>query len=136
MRSTPGQSGEQCPGVSSRWLPVLDGRQTISVVAAAVGSGRDGDVEVQVEVDSANVDHHAAIADVQGRRLRVRRLRFRRRDRLAAQRLHLIRDVAGLQRVLQVLLSRQGRQTLHVVVHPENTRVVRLAAAARLRVRL
>ena len=70
MRSTPGHCSPLCPGVSSRWLPVLDGRQTISVVAAAVGSGRDGDVEVQVEVDSANVDHHAAIADVQGRRLR------------------------------------------------------------------
>ena len=41
------------------------------------------------------------------------------RGRRAAQRLRFVGDVAGLQRVLQVLLSRQGRQTLHVVVHPE-----------------
>ena len=65
MRSTPGHCSLLCPGVSSCWLPVLDGRQTISVVAAAVGSGHDGDVDVDgVNVDGASVDHHAVISDI------------------------------------------------------------------------
>ena len=78
MSGTPGQSIEQCPGVSSSWLPVLGGRELIPVVAVVVGSGHDGDVqvEVEVEVDGASVDHHAAIADVQARRLRFRCVRM------------------------------------------------------------
>ena len=62
---TPGHCSPLCLGVSSRWLPVLGGRQLIPVVAV-VGSGHDVDVQVDVDVDGASVDHHAAIANVPG----------------------------------------------------------------------
>ena len=81
MRSTPGQSGEQCPGVSSRWLPVLDGRQTISVVAAAVGIGRDGEwgeLLGDTVIASAVLDrllHHSHVLNIRGESYRLKEKR-------------------------------------------------------------
>ena len=95
-----------------------------AIVAAAVGSGHDG----EVDVDGASVDHHAVIADIQGRRLRFRRSR----GRLAAQRLRIVGDVAALNGCCRSCSpGRAARRSTWSAI-PNCTRVPRLAAAARM----